>query len=56
MDRFALVGRPARCREGLSRMIDAGMTHPVLGLGVASGGDSTAAVRDVAEQLVGHFL
>jgi 5,10-methylenetetrahydromethanopterin reductase len=56
LDRFALVGSPARCRDGLSRIIDAGVTHPVLGLGVASGGDAAEAVRDVAEQLMGHFL
>jgi 5,10-methylenetetrahydromethanopterin reductase len=56
LDRFALVGCPARCREGLARVIDAGITHPVLAVGFGSGEDSAPAARNVAEQLVSHFL
>jgi 5,10-methylenetetrahydromethanopterin reductase len=51
LDRFVLVGSPARCREGLARVIEAGVTHPVLCVLPVSN-DPEGDLREIVQQLV----
>lgn len=52
--RFAVVGSPSRCREAVAGIIEAGITHPVLG--VAHIQDPEQDVRRVVDEVVSHFL
>jgi len=48
LDRFAIVGSPSRCQDAVARVLDAGITHPVLAVGFGM----ETGVREVAEKLV----
>jgi len=53
IDTFAIAGSPARCRENLSRLIEAGMTAPVFF--EVPGVPPQQTMDDVHRHLVPHF-
>jgi 5,10-methylenetetrahydromethanopterin reductase len=54
IDEFAIAGTPARCREGLARIIETGVTHPICF--EIAGADPEKTIRDVHTHLMPHFL
>ncbi len=54
IDRFAIAGGPDRCRDGLKRIIDAGITHPVFF--EVPGVPAEKTIRAVHKHLMPHFL
>ena len=54
IDTFTIAGSPARCREILSKLVDAGLDSPVFfevpGIGAEQ------LIRDVHVHLMPHFL
>src|ERR1700733_8916548 len=54
IDTFAIAGSPARCRENLSRLIEAGMTAPVFF--EVPGVPPQQTMDDVHRHLVPHFI
>jgi 5,10-methylenetetrahydromethanopterin reductase len=54
VDTFAIAGSPERCREGLAKVIEAGVTHPVAF--EVPGVSSEKIIRDVHAHLMPHFL
>ncbi len=54
IDALAITGSPAQCRDALARLIEAGITHPVIYL--PQGMDSDDDVRDVFKAVIEHFL
>jgi 5,10-methylenetetrahydromethanopterin reductase len=54
VDAFAIAGSPERCRDGLARMIAAGVTSPIAF--EVPGTNPEKTIRDVARYLLPHFL
>ena len=54
IDTFAIAGSPERCREGLAKIIDAGVTSPVAF--EIPGINAEQMIRDVHQYLLPHFL
>lgn len=54
IDTFAIAGSPERCREGLAKIIDAGVTSPVAF--EIPGVSAEQTIRDVHTHLMAHFL
>jgi 5,10-methylenetetrahydromethanopterin reductase len=54
IDTFAIAGGPDRCREGLRKIIDAGITHPVFFEVPGVPVDKT--IRAIHKYLMPHFL
>jgi 5,10-methylenetetrahydromethanopterin reductase len=54
VDTFAIAGDPDRCRAALSRIIDAGITHPVFF--EVPGIEGAETIRMVHRHLMPHFL
>ncbi|MHB8384808.1 MAG: LLM class flavin-dependent oxidoreductase [Candidatus Binataceae bacterium] len=54
IDRFTIAGRPARCRENLSRLVEAGLDSPVFF--ELPGVPAEQLIRDVHVHLMPHFL
>jgi 5,10-methylenetetrahydromethanopterin reductase len=54
VDTFAIAGNPERCREGLARIVEAGVTHPIVFEipGIAP----EKIIRSVHDHLMPHFL
>jgi 5,10-methylenetetrahydromethanopterin reductase len=54
VDQFAIAGTPDRCREALTKIVEAGVTHPVAF--EIHGTDPEQTIRDVHTHLMPHFL
>jgi len=54
IDTFAIAGNPARCRELLARLVDAGVNAPVFF--EVPGIPAEKTIRDVHQHLMPHFL
>ncbi len=54
IDSFAIAGGPERCREGLARIIEAGVTHPIFF--EIPGVPMEETIRSVHKYLAPHFL
>ena len=54
IDTFAIAGSPEHCREALSKVVDAGVKHPVAF--EIPGVDPRTTIRSVREHLMPHFL
>jgi 5,10-methylenetetrahydromethanopterin reductase len=54
VDAFAIAGSPERCREGLARIVEAGVTSPVAF--EIAGVDPEVTIRAVHTHLMPHFL
>ena len=55
LSRFAVIGSPSRCRDAIAGIVDAGITHPVLGVARIDEPKEDAE-RRVIEAVVSHFL
>jgi len=54
IDEFAIAGSPARCKEGLAKIIETGVTHPICF--EIAGADPEKTIRDVHLHLMPEFL
>ncbi|MGH7964968.1 MAG: LLM class flavin-dependent oxidoreductase [Candidatus Binatia bacterium] len=54
IDTFTIAGSPERCREGLAKIIDAGVTSPVAF--EIPGVSAEQTIQDVHQYLLPHFL
>ncbi|HET9529406.1 MAG TPA: LLM class flavin-dependent oxidoreductase [Blastocatellia bacterium] len=54
IDQFAIAGTPDHCREALSNIVEAGVTHPIAF--EIHGTNPEKTIRDVHEHLMPHFL
>lgn len=60
IDRYAIAGSPARCKEGIARLVDAGINSFILtdysNYGMPEPMDIETAMRDCQEHLMSEFL